>query len=122
MFNSACPILPSSDFEKTKAFYADLGFRVTGEYTEQGYLILLRDSVEIHFFRFPEHVPETSDHGAYIRIADANALSATYEHLNLPANGCPRFIPAEDKPWGVCELAIVDTDGNLLRLGHLLDS
>lgn len=39
MFKSACPILPSSDFEKTKAFYGSLGFHVMGEYLEQGYLI-----------------------------------------------------------------------------------
>mgnify|MGYP000342000393 CR=1 FL=1 len=122
MFNSACPILPSSDFEKTKAFYAKLGFRVTGEYLEQGYLILLRDKVEIHFFRFPEHVPSRSDHGAYFRVSDANALSSEYEKLKLPNEGLPRFVKAEDKPWGVCELILVDTDGNLLRLGHFLES
>lgn len=122
MFQSACPILPSSDFEKTKSFYVSLGFRVASEYLEQGYLILMRDDVEIHFFRFPEHVPPTSDHGAYIRVADANALSQEYETLNLPVDGIPRFVKAEDKPWGLCELVVVDTDGNLLRVGHLLDA
>jgi catechol 2,3-dioxygenase-like lactoylglutathione lyase family enzyme len=122
MFNSACPILPSSDFEATKAFYVSLGFTIAAEYVDQGYLILVRDSVEIHFFRHPQHDPATSDHGAYLRVKDAHALSAEYEKLGLKPDGFPRFVKAEDKLWGVCELVIVDTDGNLLRIGHLLDA
>lgn len=122
MFKSACPILPSSDFEKTKAFYEALGFRVTGEYLEQGYLIIQRDSVELHFFRHPAHDPKISDHGAYLRVEDANALSSEYEGLALPNEGIPRFIKAEDKPWGQCELAFIDIDGNLLRIAHELET
>lgn len=122
MLKSACPILPSSDFEKTKSFYDPLGFKVAGEYLEQGYLILVRDEVELHFFNFPQHVAETSDHGAYIRVKDANVLSAEYETLNLPKDGIPRFARAEDKPWGLCELIVIDTDGNLLRIGHILET
>ncbi|MGB7242901.1 MAG: VOC family protein [Sulfitobacter sp.] len=122
MFKSACPILPSSNFEKTKVFYTALGFEVAGEYSEQGYLILTRDDVEIHFFRFPGHVPQASDHGAYLRVKDANALSAEFEKLRLPKDDIPRFVKAEDKPWGVCELIIVDTDGNLLRIGHFIQN
>lgn len=120
MFKSACPILPSSDFEKTKTFYASLGFRLVSEYAEQGYLILVRDDVEIHFFRFIDHVAAESDHGAYLRVENANTVSAEYEKLKLPREGVPRFVQAEDKPWGLCELVVVDTDGNLLRLGHFL--
>ena len=111
MFNSACPIMPSTDFDKTIAFYAALGFTVLGVYPDAGYLLLQRDAVELHFFRFEDHVPQTSDHGVYLRVEDANALSVEDAALNLPA---------EDKPWGVCELAIIDPDGNLLRVGHVL--
>lgn len=122
MFNSACPILPSSDFAETKAFYDLLGFQVANEYPEQGYLILVRDNVELHFFKFPQHVAEESDHGVYLRVKDANALSTAYEKLKLAKEGVPRFGKAEEKPWGVCELIIVDTDGNLLRIGHFLEN
>lgn len=119
MFNTACPILPSSDFNRTKAFYEQLGFGVIGEYVQQGYLILQRDTVELHFFRHTGHIATQSDHGAYLRVNDATALSKEFEVLDLPKDGIPRFIAAEEKPWGVCELAIVDLDGNLLRIGHL---
>jgi len=54
------------------------------------------------------------------RIEDARILSAEYAALELPNEGIPRFISVEDKPWGVCELAVVDLDGNLLRFGHVL--
>ena len=118
MFSSACPIFPSADFEKTKTFYASLGFSVASEYPAQGYLILHRDSVEVHFFRYPQHIAAESYHGAFFRIQDAEALSAEYETLALPPDGHPRFIKAEDKPWGVRELVIVDIDGNLLRFGQ----
>lgn len=122
MFTSACPILPSSDFESTKTFYGTLGFGVTSEYSEQGYLILARDEAELHFFRYSQHIAEESDHGVYLRVQDANALSTEYEELNLPKEGFPSFGKAEDRPWGVCELTVIDTDGNLLRIGHFLES
>jgi hypothetical protein len=121
MFKSACPILPSADFKKTKTFYASLGFEFVSEYIEQGYLILMRDAVELHFFRFPEHVATQSDHAVYLRVENADVLSAEYRALGLTNEGFPRFVPAEDKPWGVCELIVVDIDGNFLRIGHLLD-
>ncbi len=122
MFKAGCPILPSADFEKTKVFYKTLGFDVAGEYSEQGYLILVRDAVEVHFFRFAEHVAQTSDHGVYFRVQDAHALSRDYEKLNLPREGIPRFGKAEEKPWGMCEMFVIDVDGNLLRMGHVLEA
>jgi catechol 2,3-dioxygenase-like lactoylglutathione lyase family enzyme len=120
MFTSVCPILPSSDLEKTKAFYAQLGFKLAFDYPEHGYMILVQDEVELHFFRSPQHVAETSDHGAFVRVEDANALSAEYEALELPQEGIPRFIKAEKKPGPVFELAVIDEDGNLIRMGHVL--
>ncbi len=118
MFLSACPIMPSRDFDRTADFYGDLGFRVTGRYEKEGYLILERDKAELHFFAYPGHEPETSDHGVYLRVDDATALSEEFAALDLPQKGIPRFIPAEAKPWGMMELAVVDEDGNLLRAGN----
>ena len=120
MLTSICPILPSRDFDATIDFYDALGFQLRGRYDESGYLILSRDQVEIHFFRFVDHIPAQSDHGAYLRVTDANALSNEFAQLGLPAAGAPRFVLAENKPWGMCELAIIDPDGNLLRMGHIL--
>ncbi|MDX8355753.1 VOC family protein [Cognatiyoonia sp. IB215182] len=120
MLNSICPIFPSADFGRTSAFYGDLGFTEVARFEENGYLILVRDGVEIHFFSTQGHeAAEDSDHAAFVRVENANALSLELEALNLADHGVPRFTRAEGKPWGVCELEIVDPDNNLLRMGHV---
>lgn len=42
------PVLPSTDFNRTRRFYALLGFRQISVYPD--YLLLERDGQEIHFF------------------------------------------------------------------------
>lgn len=115
MLTSICPIMPSADFDRTIAFYGDLGFALGGRYDD--YLILRHGGVEVHFFLYREQVPERSDHGAYIRLDDPKAWSDEIAALDLPAMGIPRFMPAAVKPWGMLELAVIDPDGNLLRAG-----
>jgi catechol 2,3-dioxygenase-like lactoylglutathione lyase family enzyme len=109
------PILPSRDFDTTAAFYAALGFAVRSRWPS--YLILAREAAELHFFA-GEVDPTTSDRGVYLHLSDARVWSRELAALGLPADGIPRFVPAEAKAWGMVELAIVDPDGNLLRAGH----
>jgi hypothetical protein len=97
-----------------------LGFREVAKFAEYGYMILVRDQVEIHFFSAQGHKgAKHSDHGCFVRVEDANTLSAEFETLKLDDQGAPSFARAEEKPWGVCELVIVDPDKNLLRMGHI---
>ncbi|XWN33510.1 MAG: VOC family protein [Devosia sp.] len=119
MLQSACPIWPSRDFDATADFYESLGFVEIARFSREGYLILKRDNVEVHFFLHTEHEPAASEHGAFVRVDNADTLSERVAQLELPEKGIPRFVKAELKPWGVCELAIVDPDGNLLRMGHI---
>ena len=56
----------------------------------------------------------------YIRVSDAEALSRAFASAELPRSGIPRQDALEDKPWGMREFAIVDADGNLLRIGQTL--
>ena len=52
---------------------------------------------------------------------DADALFAEFERLGLPSAGVPRLHGApEDSDHGLREFAVVDPDGNLLRIGSLL--
>lgn len=122
VLNSIAPIMPSKDFDRTVRFYGQLGFTVGGRYEAEGYLILKSGQVEIHFFRHPDAVAEESDHGAYLRLDDPAAWSAEIAPLGLPSTGIPRFAPAEPKPWGMLELAVIDPDGNLLRAGAPLET
>ena len=116
----AIPILPSRSVSNTLAFYRRLGFdgRVLGE--GDSYLILRRGSVEIHFFTHLELLPSESSAGCYIRVADAESVYQAFASAKLPRRGIPRQDALEDKPWGLREFAIVDPDGNLLRIGQLL--
>ncbi len=120
MLNSICPIFPSADFDRTAAFYGELGFSEVARFGENGYLILSRDRVEIHFFSTKGHsAAEHTDHGSFVRVDNAHVLSIEFDALKLAEHGIPRFARAEEKPWGICELEIVDPDNNLLRMGHI---
>ena len=121
MLECICPIFPSRNFDQTTEIFQSLGFQMAFRYEEQGYLILIRENVELHFFRAPNADPRQSDHGAFFRVEDANDISGELAEMDLSQKGIPSVGPAEDKPWGMCELAIIDPDGNLIRVGHRLN-
>lgn len=119
IFRAACPILPSRDLGATFAFYQRLGFRrFGGEYPD--YLMINRDGLELHFFLHEGLKPEENAHGAYLRVDHAGMVAGEWGALGLPLAGIPRFVGVEDKPWGMRECAVLDPDGNLLRVGQML--
>lgn len=115
MNDLAIPTLPARSLRATLAFYEALGFE--GELYDQGYLIATRGSLELHFFPYPDLDPASSSFGAYLRVADVDALHAAWSRAKLPAQGIPRLTAVEDKPWGMREFALIDADGSLLRVG-----
>lgn len=114
----AIPILPSRSLPATLDFYAALGFG--GEIVGDAYAILTRGTLELHFFAHPALNPATSDHGCYLRVQDVDALYRDLQSARLPRQGIPRMDALADKPWGMREFAVVDADGNLLRIGQVL--
>lgn len=119
MFEKLSPILPSKDIVLTEAFWHRLGFETVFR-DEAEYLLIKRDGAEVHFFLQPDLNPAANDHGAYLRPSDIDALDAEWARLGLPSKGVPRLMRAEDKPWGMRELALIDLDGNLIRAGQEL--
>ncbi len=115
----AIPILPSRSLNETLAFFWRLGFegRIHGH---GDYAILTRDTVELHFFTHRELRPAESFAGCYIRVSDVDSIYRAFDSADLPRKGIPRRDPLEDKPWGMREFAIVDPDGNLIRIGQKL--
>jgi uncharacterized glyoxalase superfamily protein PhnB len=103
----------------TLAFFKPLGFQ-GAVHAGGGYAILTRGEVEIHFFAHPGLQPEESSAMCYIRVADVDRVQRDFTAADLPRTGIPRQDPLEDKPWGMREFAIVDPDGNLLRIGQAL--
>jgi catechol 2,3-dioxygenase-like lactoylglutathione lyase family enzyme len=115
----AIPILPSRSLSDMLAFYRRLGFE--GEIHSFGdYAIIRRDTVELHFFTHRELRPAESSAGCYIRVSDADSIYRAFTLAQLPRKGIPRMDALEDKPWGMKEFAVVDSDGNLLRIGQKL--
>jgi len=116
----AIPILPSRRIADTVAFYRKLGFQGGAHAYDAGYAILRRGALELHFFLHATLVPEQSWAGCYLRVLDVDSVYRAAQAARLPATGIPRMDTLEDKPWGLREFAVVDPDGNLLRIGQIL--
>lgn len=117
----AIPILPSRSVTDTVAFYKRLGFEGGAHEFDGGYAILRRGSVELHFFTHRELVPADSSTGCYIRVKDVESFYSQCSSSTLPRTSIPRMDLLEDKPWGLREFAVVDPDGNLIRIGQVID-
>ncbi|MFO1107293.1 MAG: VOC family protein [Amaricoccus sp.] len=113
------PILPSRDIATAEAFWHRLGFRTVYKDTSQ-YLIVKREAAELHFWLKPSLDPATNDAGGYLRPNDIDRLDAEWAALGIGRTGIPCYHPAEDKPWQMRELAVIDPDGNLIRAGQEL--
>ena len=115
----AIPVLPSRSVGDAVAFYRQLGFE--GEvHSWGGYAIVRRGSIELHFSEMPELDPAKSIAVCYLRVIDVESIYRAFSEAKLPAQGIPRQEMLEEKPWGLREFAMVDPDGNLLRIGQLI--
>ncbi|MGB5257454.1 MAG: VOC family protein [Woeseiaceae bacterium] len=120
-YDQAIPILPSRSLGDSVDFYKRLGFEGGVHEFNSNYAILQRGAVELHFFTHKELVPDESSAGCYIRVLDVDSIYSSFLTQQLPRKGIPRMDLLEDKPWGLREFAIVDPDGNLLRIGQIIE-
>jgi catechol 2,3-dioxygenase-like lactoylglutathione lyase family enzyme len=114
------PVLPARDLHETLAFYERLGFALQGAPIEQyRYLIIGRGSIELHFFDQPGVDPLTTDAGCYVRVRDAEALHREWQVAGVPTDPATgsRLMGLTDTEYGLREFALIDPNGNLLRLG-----
>jgi catechol 2,3-dioxygenase-like lactoylglutathione lyase family enzyme len=117
---AVAPILPSRDLAATSAFYDRLGFDEVGLWPDE-YLIVMRREAGLHFFLSPALDPYRSDAGCYLYVEDADSLHAEFSRLGLPGEGIPRLHGSPvDADYGLREFALVDPDGNLVRIGSPL--
>ena len=116
MLTNVNPKLPMRNKTVTKDFYVNkLGFQNVGNLDYDGYLMVKKDNVEIHFFEFKEIDPKENYSGIYIRTDNINNL---YQFLldnkvSIHPNG-----PLETKAWGQREFSLLDPDNNLLTFGQ----
>jgi len=103
------------------AFYRRLGFERGAHASDERYAILRRGPAELHFFTHEDLVPAESFAGCYLRVSDVDGVHRAFAAAQLPRARNPRMDALEDKPWGLREFAVVDPDGNLLRIGQVMD-
>ena len=110
------PKLPMRDKNSTREFYSKrLGFTVVGSADFDGYLMMERDQIQLHFFEFKELNPAENYGQVYIRTENIDTFYASLVERGTPIhpNG-----PLEIKPWGQKEFSVLDPDNNLLTFGE----
>jgi catechol 2,3-dioxygenase-like lactoylglutathione lyase family enzyme len=116
MLTNVNPKLPMRNKAATKDFYVNkLGFRNVGNSDYDGYLMVEKDNIEIHFFEFKEIESNGNYAGVYIRTTDIDNLyqSLLDNKVTIHPNGA-----LQTKPWGQREFALLDPDNNLLTFGQ----
>jgi glyoxalase/bleomycin resistance protein/dioxygenase superfamily protein len=118
MLTDINPKLPMRDKAITTEFYiSKLGFQQYGSADYDGYLMVQRDSIQIHFFEFKDLDPHENYGQVYIRTDEIDKLyeSALDKELRMPAAG-----HLQTKPWRQKEFSLLDPDNNLLTFGESL--
>ncbi len=114
MLTEIHPKLPMRDKNSTRKFYVEkLGFNEIGDYDH--YLMIRKDTIEIHFLEFKELNPKENYGQIYIRTNDIDDLYQMLldNKVEIHPNG-----PLQTKPWGQKEFALLDPDTNLLTFGQ----
>ena len=116
MLTNVHPKLPMRNKIVTREFYlSQLGFKDFGNVDYDGYLMLEKDQIQIHFFEFKELKPKENYGQVYIRTNNIDAFykSLLENNTKIHPNGT-----LEIKPWGQKEFSILDPDNNLLTFGQ----
>jgi hypothetical protein len=115
MLTEINPKLPMRDMAATRDYYINkLGFQqFGGDY--DGYLMVHKDNIQIHFFEFKELDPKENYGQVYIRTDDIDSWYklAIDKKLRLPDAG-----HLEAKHWRQREFSLIDPDNNLLTFGQ----
>lgn len=115
MLNQIIPKLPMRNKSATRSFYTHkLGFEDIGAQNYEGYLIVQKDQLEIHFF---EHktLNFLENYGqVYIRVSNIDGVYLQFVNAGIPIHPSGSL---ELKPWMQKEFSILDPDHNLLTFG-----
>jgi hypothetical protein len=116
MLTDINPKLPMRDKNVTRDFYLKkLGFSQFGTADYDGYLMLQKDNIQIHFFEFKDLDPKENYGQVYIRTDNIDSL---FEALIGNKTAIHPNGHLHTKPWGQKEFSILDPDNNLLTFGQ----
>ena len=116
MLTAISPKLPMRDKAATKNFYLNrLSFTEYGSAAYDEYLMVEKDSIQIHFFEFKELDPKENYGQVYIRTDDIDKLYQSMLDNKVTIHPAAAL---QTKPWGQKEFALLDPDNNLLTFGQ----
>jgi len=118
MLTDIHPKLPMRNKAITKDFYMNkLDFREFGSADFDGYLMVQKDNIQIHFFEFKELDLKENYGQVYIRTDHIDELYQSFldNKVRILPSGQLQF-----KPWGQREFSLLDPDNNLLTFGQSL--
>ncbi|QCR22312.1 VOC family protein [Pontibacter sp. SGAir0037] len=118
MLTGICPKLPMRHKGITREFYINkLGFKEFGSVDYDGYLMVEKNNIQIHFFEFKDLDPKDNYGQVYIRTNDIDNIyqSMLDNKVSIHPNGT-----LQTKPWGQKEFALLDPDNNLLTFGQTI--
>ena len=107
---SIAPRFPVGDMEQALAFYGQLGFVTT--YHGEGFAIVERDGVALHFNASEGEKPLNDHLLGWISVTNIEALYQQY----LPTGALQT--PLTSQPWGMKQFVLCDPFRNLLLFGE----
>jgi hypothetical protein len=116
MLTAIHPKLPMRDKSATRDYYINrLSFQEFGSADYDGYLMVQKDNIQIHFFEFKDLDPKENYGQVYIRTDDIDKFYQQLldKKISIHPNGHLAI-----KPWGQKEFALLDPDNNLLTFGQ----
>jgi hypothetical protein len=116
MLTAIHPKLPMRNKNITRDYYINqLGFQPCSDTDFDGYLMLEKENIEIHFFEFKELNPLENYGQVYIRVVGIDAFykSLLEQKVVIHPND-----PLQTKPWGQKEFSLLDPDHNLITFGE----
>ena len=116
MLTAIHPKLPMRDKKATRYFYSNkLGFQEFGSAEYDGYLMMQKYGIQIHFFEFKTLNPKENYGQVYIRTDEIDNFYQTLldNKTSIHHNG-----QLEIKPWWQKEFSVLDPDNNLLTFGQ----
>jgi predicted enzyme related to lactoylglutathione lyase len=109
----AVPILASRDLEITLTFYGALGFENRGAPPDEwDYLIVGRDTIELHFIG--PSAGERAAGSCFLYVEDADGIHSEWQAV---AERSGRIEPPMDTDYGMHEFTLFDPHGNEIRVG-----
>jgi hypothetical protein len=116
MLTDINPKLPMRNKTATRDYYINkMGFKEFGNEDYDGYLMIQKDSIQIHFFEFKGLDPKANYGQVYIRTNAIDKLYKSFLEKKLSIHPAGHL---QIKPWGQKEFAMLDPDNNLLTFGQ----